>query len=37
VVEFWHEDGTVYETNKTFKDYIREQMLIGDNEQDERI
>jgi len=37
VVEFWHEDGTVYETNKTFKDNIREQMLIGDNEQDERI
>ncbi len=37
VVEFWHEDGTIYETNKTFKDYIREQMLIGNNEQDERI
>ncbi|MEL0650040.1 MULTISPECIES: hypothetical protein [Algibacter] len=36
VVEFWHEDGTIYETNKTYKDYIREQMLIGDNGQDER-
>ena len=36
VVEFWHEDGTIYETNKTYKDYIREQMLSGDNGQDER-
>ena len=36
VVEFWHEDGTIYETNKTFKEYIREQMLIGKDGQDER-
>ena len=36
VVEFWHEDGTIYETNKTFKEYIRKQMLIGENGKDER-
>ena len=36
VIEFWHEDGTICETNKTFKEYIREQMLIDDNGQDER-
>ncbi len=35
VVEFWHEDGTIYETNKTFKEYIREQMLIGEEGQDQ--
>jgi hypothetical protein len=36
VVEFWHEDGTIYETNKTFKEYIREKMLIDENGEDER-
>lgn len=34
VVEFWHEDGTIYKTKKTFKQYIREQMLIGEDGQD---
>ncbi len=37
VIEFWHEDGTIYETKKTFKDYIRQQMLIGENGEDTRI
>ena len=37
VIEFWHEDGTIYETRKTFKKYIQEQMLIGENGQDERV
>lgn len=37
VIEFWHEDGTIYETKKTFKDYIKEQMLIGENGEDTRI
>ena len=36
IVEFWHEDGTIYETNKTFKEYIREQMLIDENGEDKR-
>ena len=36
VVEYWHEDGTIYETNKTFKEYIREQMLIDENGEDKR-
>lgn len=37
VVEFWYEDGTIYETNKTFKEYIRERMLIDENEEDTRV
>ena len=37
VIEFWHVDGTVFETNKTFKEYIREQMLIDENGEDCRI
>lgn len=36
VVEFWHEDGTIYETEKTFKQYIREQMLMDENGNDLR-
>ena len=36
VVEFWHEEGTIFETRKTFKEYIREQMLLGPNGQDLR-
>jgi len=28
VVEFWHDSGELYYTNKTFKTYIREQMLM---------
>ena len=34
VVEFWHEDGTIYKTKKTFKEYIRQQMLMGENGED---
>ncbi len=37
VIEFWHDDGTVFETRKTFKEYIREQMLIDKNGEDCRI
>ncbi|MDW3195255.1 MAG: hypothetical protein R8G66_22965 [Cytophagales bacterium] len=36
VVEFWHEDGTIFDTKKTFKVYIREQMLLGANGEDLR-
>ena len=36
VVEFWHEDGSIYETNQSFKDYISGQMLIGAQGEDER-
>lgn len=31
VVEFWHESGDLYYTNKSFQTYIREQMLIDEN------
>ena len=37
VIELWHEDGTIFETKKTFKEYIREQMLIDENGEDSRI
>lgn len=36
VIEFWHEDGTVFETQKPFKEYIRAQMLLGSNGEDLR-
>lgn len=32
VVEFWHESGELYYTNKSFHNYIREQMQIDENE-----
>lgn len=28
VIEFWHDDGTVYETGKSFKEYIGEKIGI---------
>lgn len=28
VVEFWHDDGTIYYTGKTFKTYIKEKIGI---------
>ncbi|TDX13351.1 hypothetical protein EDB96_0045 [Flavobacterium sp. S87F.05.LMB.W.Kidney.N] len=31
VVEFWHESGELYYTNKPFQAYIREQMLMDEN------
>lgn len=37
VIEFWHEDGSIYETNKTFKEYIREQMLMDESGNDLRV
>ncbi|MCR4033133.1 MULTISPECIES: SMI1/KNR4 family protein [Flavobacterium] len=30
VVEFWHESGELYYTNKSFQTYIREQMLMNE-------
>jgi hypothetical protein len=36
VVEFLHEFGEVFNTNKTFKQYIRDQMLIDENGKDLR-
>ena len=37
VLEFWHESGDIFNTNKTFKQYIREQMLISENGKDLRV
>jgi hypothetical protein len=37
VIEFWHEDRTIYETKKFFKQYIREQMLMDDHGNDLRV
>jgi len=31
VVEFWHESGDLHYTNKSFKTYIREQILMDEN------
>jgi len=31
IVEFWHESGELYYTNKSFQTYIREQMLMDEN------
>ncbi|TCN72816.1 SMI1/KNR4 family protein [Acetobacteroides hydrogenigenes] len=36
VVEFWHASAELYYTNKSFHEYIREQMLMDDNENDLR-
>ncbi|GAA3752057.1 MULTISPECIES: SMI1/KNR4 family protein [Flavobacterium] len=32
IVEFWHESGELYYTNKSFQTYIREQMLMDEND-----
>jgi hypothetical protein len=37
VIEFWHEDGSIYETKKTFREYIRSHMLLDDNGNDLRV
>lgn len=37
VVEFWHETGQLYYTGQTFKNYIRQQMLMDVDGNDERI
>lgn len=31
VVEFWHETGELYYTNKSFQNYIRQQIEIDEN------
>ncbi|MCD0469992.1 SMI1/KNR4 family protein [Flavobacterium sp. JAS] len=31
VVEFWHESGDLYYTQKTFQNYIRERMEMDEN------
>jgi hypothetical protein len=31
VIEWWHDSDKIYETGKTFQEYIREQMLMGEN------
>jgi len=28
VIEFWHDDGTIYETGKSFKEYIGEKIRV---------
>ncbi len=37
VVEFWHEDGSIYDTKKSFKEYIRGQMLMDNTGADLRL
>ena len=34
VVEFWHETGELYYTNKTFQNYIRQQIGMDENGND---
>ncbi|GHU38431.1 hypothetical protein FACS1894172_21870 [Spirochaetia bacterium] len=36
VVEYWHASDEIYETDKSFKEYIREQMLMDNNGNDLR-
>ncbi|GHT18310.1 hypothetical protein FACS189429_4610 [Bacteroidia bacterium] len=36
VVEYWHDSDEIYETDKSFKEYIREQMLMDNNGNDLR-
>jgi hypothetical protein len=36
VIEYWHNSDEIYETGKTFKEYIKEQMLMNDNGNDLR-
>jgi hypothetical protein len=37
VVEFWHETGQLYYTGQTFKNYIRQQMLMDMDGNDIRM
>jgi hypothetical protein len=37
VVEFWHETGEIFETELTFNQYIRQQMLMDENGNDLRV
>ena len=37
VVEFWHDSYELNYTEKTFQQYIREQMLMDDNANDLRV
>ena len=37
VVEFWHEDGSIFETGKPFNEYIRTQLLMDEHGNDLRL
>lgn len=37
IVQFWHDSYEFYEENKSFKQYIRECMLIDENGNDTRV
>lgn len=37
VADLWHDSGTIYRTNKRFPEYIREQMLMGEDGSDRRV
>lgn len=37
VIEFWHDSNELYNTNKSFHQYIREQILMDENGNDMRI
>jgi len=36
VIEFWHDSNEIYHTNKSFREYIQEQMLMDENGSDLR-
>jgi hypothetical protein len=36
VIEYWHDSGEIYETETSFKAYIKEQMLMDSNGNDLR-
>jgi hypothetical protein len=36
VIEYWHDSDEIYETNKTFKEYIRDKMLMDEQGKDLR-
>jgi hypothetical protein len=36
VIEYWHDSDEIYETQKSFKEYIREQMLMDEQGKDLR-
>ena len=37
IVELWHASSEIYRPNKCFKEYIREQMLMDEHGNDQRI
>lgn len=36
VVELWHESGELFDTQQSFREYMREVMLMGENGEDLR-